>query len=497
MRSSTNTNPVANGNRAAYAWAEADPRAVVLVAASDDGQAALGRAADAFTDAGLNDKARRVARVASMARTAGRMGALAAEIAPTLATLAPTFAPTLTPTFAPTLTAGLIELSAEIELGGAQLNAELAVGVNEGVNAKLAEELNEKLALEVIHALQTTEAGGGWTALAVVHRLQPKPANLKRSDPILPRITVGAVNPARERGELLLAVDGRPGLRPSALPLFPEVADDNVIVPLLEVADAATGNLAVSGGHGAAHELRLMFEALTALPPGGYAGGVPVAYTVGELMEAFYRGGTASMYRSGDRPGDWAQIRAACEWIDQAALPWRVPSGNMQSWFLMRLRTLPGERPARSDPVVFEVALPPGSGHGPAVNRPALREAGRVSSPAFRIGLAVPTLTWLPGVTRWPIKTRRGEWVKGPGGLWIGDASRYPVLSLRDRRRIAFGRDATHSPARVDAAWWKAADAAGVVILDTEAVERSGKRGWRVVPAAVAKAIRAAREKGR
>ena len=38
---------------------------------------------------------------------------------------------------------------------------------------------------------------------------------------------------------------------------------------------------------------------------------------------------------------------------------------------------------------------------------------------------------------------------------------------------------------------------AGVVILDTEAVERSGKRGWRVVPAAVAKAIRAAREKGR
>ena len=73
------------------------------------------------------------------------------------------------------------------------------------------------------------------------------------------------------------------------------------------------------------------------------------------------------MYRSGDRPGDWAQIRAACEWIDRAALPWRVPSGNMQSWFLMRLRTLPGERPARSDPVVFEVALPPGSKDGPAV----------------------------------------------------------------------------------------------------------------------------------
>ena len=75
--------------------------------------------------------------------------------------------------------------------------------------------------------------------------------------------------------------------------------------------------------------------------------------------------------------------------------------------------------------------------------------------------------------------------------------SHYPVLSRRDRRRIAFGPDATHDNARVDRAWRKAADAAGVIILDTEAVERSGKRGWRVVPRAAAEAIRAAREKGR
>ena len=110
----------------------------------------------------------------------------------------------------------------------------------------------------------------------------------------------------------------------------------------------------------------------------------------------------------------------------------------------------------------------------------------------------MPTLTWLPGRTRRPAVTpRRGQWVQGPGGLWIGDASHYPVLSRRNRRRIAFGRDATHSTARVDAAWWKAADAAGVVILDTKAVERSGKRGWRVVPKAAAEAIRTAGEKGR
>ena len=76
-------------------------------------------------------------------------------------------------------------------------------------------------------------------------------------------------------------------------------------------------------------------------------------------------------------------------------------------------------------------------------------------------------------------------------GQRIGDARRYPVFSARDRRRIAFGPDnpANRKPGRVDAAWRKSADAAGVVILDTEAVDRDGKRGWIVVPAAAAKAI--------
>ena len=40
----------------------------------------------------------------------------------------------------------------------------------------------------------------------------------------------------------------------------------------------------------------------------------------------------------------------------------------------------------------------------------------------------------------------------------------------------------------------KSADAAGVVILDTEAVDRDGKRGWIVVPAEAAKAIRKAKK---
>ena len=56
--------------------------------------------------------------------------------------------------------------------------------------------------------------------------------------------------------------------------------------PGLELATRATGDRVVSSGRGAARrsELRLVFEALTALSHGGYTGVVPVAYTVEDLL---------------------------------------------------------------------------------------------------------------------------------------------------------------------------------------------------------------------
>ena len=439
MRSGGNTDPVAVGNRAAEAWAEADARAVVIAATSADGQAALRGAADAFTDKGKADKARAVAEVAMLAVVVDQMRALAGRVAQQSSTLAE-------------------EIRRGLELEGLSIPA-------------------------VVEMLQTTPAGGGWTALAVLHALLPRGANTRR-DPILPRITIAAPDLARERGELIVAPEGRAGLRTALMPLFPDALHDDVHVPLIDLADVATGERAVSTGRGAAHELRLLFEGVTGIGEAARAGyGELIAWTVGELLEAFYRGG-GKVRRSGERPGDWELIRRACRWISGAAIPWRVPSGNVQPWAIMTLRSLPGERPALSDPVVFDVRLPPGAGPGPAVDRPALREAGRVSSPAFRIGVAVPSATWIPGRTRRP--------VRGVGGLWIGDARRYPVFSARDRRRIAFGPESTHRPGGIDDAWHKSADAAGVVILDTEAVDRDGKRGWIVVPAAAAKAIRKA-----
>ena len=139
MQSGSNTDPVAVGNRAAAAWAQADPGAVVIAAASADGQAALSRAADAFTDAGKGDKARAVVDVAMLVRGALQLDAIVRRVTER----------------AP-------------ELGPA-----LAQAVQD---------------LEVTQHLQTTQAGGGWTALALLHAQLPRPgrANINRPDRILP-----------------------------------------------------------------------------------------------------------------------------------------------------------------------------------------------------------------------------------------------------------------------------------------------------------------------
>ena len=94
------------------------------------------------------------------------------------------------------------------------------------------------------------------------HALLPRGANTRR-DPILPRITIAAPDLARERGELIVAPEGRAGLRTALMPLFPDALHDDVHVPLIDLADVATGERAASTGRGAAHELRLLFEGMT------------------------------------------------------------------------------------------------------------------------------------------------------------------------------------------------------------------------------------------
>ena len=133
--------------------------------------------------------------------------------------------------------------------------------------------------------------------------------------------------------------------------------------------------------------------------------------------------------------------------------------------------------------VLIDVELPPGSAHGPVIDRRALAGLGVDSAPRFRAYIAAHSVAWLPGRTRVPHPRNRAL------RLWSGDPGKYPILTAKDRRRLAFGDDdkGHRTRAQQDAAW---EDLPGVEILTRQAATPDGQGGWLIVPEEAAAAIR-------
>ena len=157
-----------------------------------------------------------------------------------------------------------------------------------------------------------------------------------------------------------------------------------------------------------------------------------------------------------------------------------VGGGN---WLPFALRWEPGENAELDDPVLIDVELPPGASHGPVIDRRELARLGVGSAPQFRAYIAAHSVAWRPGVTRRRHPLNRGV------HLWSSDPANYPVLTTADRRRLAFGAQDKRNRTRADqdAAW---EDLAGVEILTRTATTPDGSRGWLIVPAEAAAAIR-------
>ena len=135
------------------------------------------------------------------------------------------------------------------------------------------------------------------------------------------------------------------------------------------------------------------------------------------------------------------------------------------------------------DVVLIDVELPPGSAHGPVIDRSELAGLGVDSAPRFRAYIAAHSVAWFPGKTRIPHpRNRRLK-------LWSGDPGKYPILTAEDRRRLAFGEgDKSHrTRAAMDSVWEQLP---GSVILTRRASTSDGREGWRIVPEAAAEAIR-------
>jgi len=326
------------------------------------------------------------------------------------------------------------------------------------------------LAKLLAHADRAALSPGGLSALAVIYEHRPKRPS-GRMHPILPRVMV-------EERQGSLPVVGP--WRARRMPLFPEVERDAARVAILELVDA-TGMPFRSRGRAAALEAALLVEAMFDLEINDRAGMMTatIPWTVGGLKAAMKPNGSG---RYTDRPEDWARIAEALRAMDGASVPYIQPSGRVDPFKVFSTHLVPGNAAPDTDDVVVNLILPPGTGPGPIMDRAALRQVRLVASTAWRQMIGVHSIAWEKGQTRRPLGP-------GKGGLWIGDANRYPVVSAGDRRRIVYGEGTTHKPGRVDNEWRKRAKAAGVVIIDENAVQENGKRGWRAVPEVAAEAI--------
>ena len=300
----------------------------------------------------------------------------------------------------------------------------------------------------------------------------------KRKDPLMPviRPIELKVPLQRHNAQLMLGLV-TDSTEQRAMPLFPhftDLPDQARRVPLLALADAS-GTPSRSYGKGAALDLRLVVETTLSIDPDDRVlPAVALVFTVDELREGLF----PNTWRKGR---DWPRIREALLRAHTRSIP--IDERGSQ-WFPLAIRQLPSEAGMRlNDQIIIEVALPPGSKTGPIINREELRQLSVESSPRYRAYIGVHSLAWEPGITRVvnPRTNKRG---------WAGNPTAYPVLTLNDRRMIAFGpSDNKHRTSReIDDAFSNLPD---IVVIQENAVDcKTGAKGWRVLPNEAASAVR-------
>lgn len=298
-----------------------------------------------------------------------------------------------------------------------------------------------------------------------------------RPDPILP-VVVESVSEAPERKAGRLAfggiVEDRKSL-PAQLPLLPR--PEGPRVPLLELADYR-GIASMARGRGAPLDLRLAVAVCVLTPHAVRAAQGQIAVTVRELRDFLFPNGW-------QRNRDWPRIQTALWKAHNYMLPGRYEwrGRTVCGWVPFRLEGGVGDDAGLDDVVLIEVKLPPGSSHGPIIDRDDLTQLGVRSAPMFRAYIAAHSVAWRPGVTRRP-HPRNPDF-----HVWSADPANYLVLTRADRRRLAFGshdkRNRTH--AQQDAAW---ENLPGIEVVTRKASTPDGGRGWLVVPSSAAAALR-------
>ena len=232
--------------------------------------------------------------------------------------------------------------------------------------------------------LQTTPAGGGGTALAVLHARLPRTvAPDVTQHPhagILPASLGGAavrVQVSDRFDERLPELPG-PGVAADGdgwLPGFDPGPGPLAKLPALDFLHAG-GLEAFQRGRGAPWPLRIAYETLIDVPAAARNGGIarleyPLSGDGDATLQAMlYPEGRLNLSR------DWRRFLAALEVVDRFSVP---ADGGMSAWLPIRVRSVP----VRTGGVLrLDVSLPPGSDKGPRILRRVLRRHGLEILPA-------------------------------------------------------------------------------------------------------------------
>lgn len=294
---------------------------------------------------------------------------------------------------------------------------------------------------------------------------------------VLPKIEFPADNdlPKNENGVLFGGLTFGPGAPPckteSQLPLPCLPASDEALlsVPVLDIVDYR-GRPVTADSRSAPWALRLHVGAQLVVPierrPEG-GGEIVLTPTLAELRRV--------VTNDNFRPSrDWDRFRQALKAADGYWMQGLDSAGRLCDWKALSFTMVPRDY-ADDARVRMVVCLPAGCNNGPPINLDAFRGLSLNSAPRFRAYIAAACLTWVSGRTKVPPKqgSKRRVWARDPG--------RYPVISRRDRHRLAFGIGAVrHSDERVDGAW---TGLPGFTVVDRDASdERRGVTGWRVMP---------------
>ena len=202
------------------------------------------------------------------------------------------------------------------------------------------------------------------------------------------------------------------------LPLWPDVAPAKRVL-LLDLVDAA-GLPVMAEGRGAPLPLRLFVRALASVrPEHRRLVTARIAPTLRELRDGLFPNGW-------ERRRDWPRLRDSL----MNARDYAIHDGRGR-WFPVALRSMPDD-PALDDVIVIDIAFPPGSHSGPPVALPDMDRLSVESASRWRAYIAAHSVAWQLGTTRVPIPRSRRF-------VWTRNLAAYPVLTLDDRRRFAFG----------------------------------------------------------